>query len=193
MRAMAEDRRAHLIESAVQLFAREGIDAANTGAVAKNAGVAAGTLFNYFRSKTDLIRSAYLSCKTDAAAAMRAPIDPQAAVRGNLFGIWETAVAWHLDHPDASNFMEQFRNSPAAKEEELKERAGEEFSFLCELVERGQKDGQIVELPMDYLDSIFRALFLSTVAYMRSQGMQSEDPFVGESFSVLWRAIGRRS
>ena len=187
--AIAEDRRSALIQSAVHLFAREGIDAANTGAVARNAGVAAGTLFNYFRSKTDLIHSAYLYCKAEAAGVMRASIRPESGTQENLQRIWESAIVWHLENGDATDFMEQFRNSPAAKEEDVAQKTQQEFSFLCELVERALNKGELANLPMDFLDDVFSALFLATVSYMRERELPPGDPFQTRSFELLWRAI----
>ncbi len=186
---MAEDRRAKLLESAIALFAREGMDAANTNTVAKNAGVAAGTLFNYFRSKTDLIVSAYLHCKTEAAAAMRSGLEPNRTTIENLRSIWKAAIRWHLENKDAHHFMEQFRNSPLARDEQVRERAEQEYSFLCDLVEQAQKRGEIADLPMEYLESVFTALFLSTVRFLNESGRSGGDALVERSFGMLRRAI----
>jgi AcrR family transcriptional regulator len=48
-----------LLEAATTAFAQSGI-AASTAVIARNAGVAEGTLFRYFATKDDLINELYL-------------------------------------------------------------------------------------------------------------------------------------
>ena len=50
-----EQRRAAILEAAVQLFTAEGFHASSTRKIAARAGVSEGTLFNYFGSKNDLL------------------------------------------------------------------------------------------------------------------------------------------
>jgi len=48
-------RRAQILAAAAQVFARKGFDRATTAAIARAAGVAEGTIYNYFRSKEELL------------------------------------------------------------------------------------------------------------------------------------------
>lgn len=186
---MSADRRQQLIESAVSVFAREGVSAGNTGTVAKQAGVAAGTLFNYFKSKADLVQAAYLDCKLRAAEKMRAAIVSERPASENLRAIWISAIEWHLNHAEATAFMEQVRNSPAWQSEDLSCKAAEAFAFLFEFVSEAQARGEIADLPHEYLEGVFSSLFLTTVAYMRENRLEPDDAFAERSFAVLWQAI----
>ena len=51
---MAETRM-RLVESAIEEFALEGYEGANINHITLNAGVATGTIYNYFHSKNDLM------------------------------------------------------------------------------------------------------------------------------------------
>ncbi|HHG0447272.1 TPA: TetR/AcrR family transcriptional regulator, partial [Citrobacter freundii] len=53
-RPKSEDKKLALLEAATTAFAQSGI-AASTAVIARNAGVAEGTLFRYFATKDDLI------------------------------------------------------------------------------------------------------------------------------------------
>ena len=65
-----EKTRQRLLEAGAALFARGGFAAATTREVARKAGVAAGTVFNYFPSK-DALASAVLTRTLGAAWAER--------------------------------------------------------------------------------------------------------------------------
>lgn len=62
-RPKSEDKKLALLEAATTAFAQSGV-AASTAVIARNAGVAEGTLFRYFATKDDLINELYLFFKT---------------------------------------------------------------------------------------------------------------------------------
>ena len=67
----AESRR-RLLAAARTTFVRLGVDRATVRDIAEEAGVAQGLLYNYFRSKDDLLREVFLEGKRDVAAAFLA-------------------------------------------------------------------------------------------------------------------------
>lgn len=70
-RPKSEDKKQALLEAATVAFAQSGI-AASTSLIARNAGVAEGTLFRYFPTKDDLLNALYLHLKQDLCQAMLA-------------------------------------------------------------------------------------------------------------------------
>lgn len=57
-RWQAEQRRAQLIDSALDVFAAKGVEGATVKDLSEAAGVAQGLLYHYFRSKEDLLHAA---------------------------------------------------------------------------------------------------------------------------------------
>ena len=49
------DRRAHILDAAVTVFAKRGFDRARVSDIARSAGVADGTIYLYFKNKDDLL------------------------------------------------------------------------------------------------------------------------------------------
>src|SRR5471030_1342990 len=56
-RPKSDDKHNALLLAAEQVFAKRGLAAAPTSAISKQAGVAEGTLFTYFRTKDDLVNA----------------------------------------------------------------------------------------------------------------------------------------
>jgi AcrR family transcriptional regulator len=56
-RPKSEDKRNAILDTATLLFAGRGLTAAPTSEISKQAGVAEGTLFTYFKTKDDLINA----------------------------------------------------------------------------------------------------------------------------------------
>jgi len=55
VRKPSQIKKEQLLSSALKLFVENGVGNTSTSAIAKEAGVAAGTLFLYFPTKQDLI------------------------------------------------------------------------------------------------------------------------------------------
>ncbi|MGH2404024.1 MAG: TetR/AcrR family transcriptional regulator [bacterium] len=53
--ALSEERKRQILQAAVRVFARRGYATATIEDIARAAGVAEGTIYNYFRSKEDLL------------------------------------------------------------------------------------------------------------------------------------------
>jgi TetR/AcrR family transcriptional regulator, repressor of fatR-cypB operon len=114
------DKRQAILAAALRLIARLGLHAAPMSAVAREAGVAAGTLYLYFPSKEAMINALYLEVLEDRDRGMLREV--AAASEGadaptGLWAFWHGLARWHLDHPDASSFLQQFKSSAILTEE----------------------------------------------------------------------------
>lgn len=54
-RALTEERRAQILAAAARVFAREGYERATVAEIAREAGVAAGSIYSYYKNKADLL------------------------------------------------------------------------------------------------------------------------------------------
>jgi AcrR family transcriptional regulator len=101
LRADAQDR---LERAALRVFARRGYAAASVRDVAREAGVAQGLLYNYYRSKDELLVAVFRRSMADvqvsfaAAAAGDAPPAERIArlVRGSFAVLREHLAFWRL-------------------------------------------------------------------------------------------------
>jgi TetR/AcrR family fatty acid metabolism transcriptional regulator len=58
-RTAVEDKRRHLLDAAVRVFARKGFHASRVGDIAEEAGVAHGLLYHYFDSKDKVLEAVF--------------------------------------------------------------------------------------------------------------------------------------
>jgi len=90
-----QEKLARIVRAATLLFAERGFEATTTQAIAEEAGIGAGTLFLYVRSKDDLlvrVLLAELGHRLDAAARR---LDPDARLDDQLEALFVDLAAFH--------------------------------------------------------------------------------------------------
>src|SRR5438309_11167252 len=74
----AGDKRERILDASERIFARHGFFAARVSEIAKEAGVADGTIYLYFKSKDDLLISLFESRMKQVNEQLRAAIADRA-------------------------------------------------------------------------------------------------------------------
>jgi TetR/AcrR family transcriptional regulator len=107
MRITSEQKEAHrtrLLEAAAAEFADAGVDGANVNRISLAAGLAKGTIYNYFSSKRDLFLAVVEEASSQAAAGDE-PLDRDAPTAARLRAILESDVEWVREHEDFARVL----------------------------------------------------------------------------------------
>lgn len=120
--AAIADKRDAILKAATQVFARSGFFQSQVADVARAAGVAAGTVYLYFRSKDDLLVSLFERTMREAIAEGRAALDGIADPCERLARIArlhlerlgrdrDLAVVFQVELRQSTKFMERFSST----------------------------------------------------------------------------------
>src|SRR5690606_38620510 len=130
------DKRQRLLDAALRLFVEYGFYDTPTSKIAKEAGIANGTLFYFFPTKEDLIKSLYIQIKSEMSEVIYAKINPALPLKEIMQSYYIAALTWSLEHQLEFGFMEQFNASPYVRKIATYEQ--EVFSRpVVELLKRG--------------------------------------------------------
>ncbi len=115
---LAPDKRERILTAAIKTFARHGFFNAQVADVARAAGVAAGTVYLYFRSKDDLLVSIFERTMRAAIAEGLAALEglhPEASLRRiaqlhleRLGADRDLAIVFQIELRGTTKFMERF-------------------------------------------------------------------------------------
>lgn len=120
--AAVADKREAILRAAITVFAQRGFFQAQVADVARVAGVAAGTVYLYFRSKDDLLVSIFEQTMTAALAegrdALEGLTDPAARLRTiarlhleRLGRDRDLAIVFQVELRQTTKFMERFSST----------------------------------------------------------------------------------
>lgn len=141
-RADKADRREAILRAAIETFAARGYFNAQVADVARSAGVAAGTVYLYFRGKEDLLISIFERTMKQAIAAGRESVEARSTPVERLREI----ARLHLDRLGRDRklavvFQVELRQSTKFMEHFSKTYLREYLGIIRDVIAEGQESG----------------------------------------------------
>ncbi len=187
---LMEDKRRKLLETAIHLFGTNGFWNSSTAQIAKEAGVATGTLFNYFASKDILISEVLVTLKSELMQSMQSGLNSRASVKDQLLSIWNQAAIWAIENSDRFILMEQLSSS-AQITQEAQETMEQEYAFIIRLFKQGKEEGVIADIDEEFLLLMILQLGKATLqAVVSGQLSGTEQKLkIEQGFEIYWKGI----
>jgi AcrR family transcriptional regulator len=198
-RTLTEERRKQILDAATKVFAAKGFDRATIADIAREAGIAEGSIYNYFKNKSDLligiprqmIQPPVESLLGQMRAAAAAPIPPErmlpivaknmAAVfrqNGHIFRILISAL------PTMSqSAREQYMNRVLFYVWDILE------AYFRELIEKGilRRDLNPAILTRIFVGMLIPFLLLNQLLSLRESPEFDNDQVIAEIVTVFLR------
>jgi AcrR family transcriptional regulator len=185
-RPLSDEKRDALIRAATRVIVAQGLSAP-TALIAREAGVANGSFFTYFETKSALFNELYLELKTEMAVAALQNLPRKAALRKQLHSGWSNWMQWVISDPGKRRALAQLSVSgeitPETRAESHRAMAG-----FAELLERCKAAGSMREASMGFVISLMTSVAETTMDFML------QDPTNAEThsrlgFDALWRIL----
>ena len=186
-RPRSDEKRSAILEAATRVIVMQGLSAPTAG-IAREAGVAKGSLFTYFETKTDLFNQLYLELKADMASAALKGLRPGVKPREQLFYIWQRWMAWAMAWPEKRRALAQLDVSDEITPETRA--AGHKTMLnIAELLDDIRTHGPMRKTPMRFVVAIMNSIAEATIEAMVQDAAHARKR-CNEGFDALWRAIG---
>lgn len=179
-----------LLEASIDLFAKEGFWNTPTSRIAKHAGVATGTLFNYFPSKDALIDAVYLHLKHKWTQHIMVGYPASDDVKRCLGHIWFRHIDWGVQYPAYYALKQQLLLSDLLSAETLN-RQGEELSIISKLIKSGFDAGLFKAISSEYFTNLILAELDATVRYALTHNLRDMalTQLIAISFDIFWDGV----
>ncbi|HYA40815.1 MAG TPA: TetR/AcrR family transcriptional regulator [Syntrophobacteraceae bacterium] len=194
MRVKTDDKRLRILDSAVKVFANRGFFNAKVSQIAREAGVAPGTVYLYFKNKEDLLITIFEVRMQDINSKFRAAVMEKEDGRSRL----ECLVGMHLagfqSQPDlAACFQVELRQSSRFMRESVKGELQQYLDLIREIVEHGRRDGSFRnQLPVRLVTNfIFGTLDEVVSTWVMSAMKYNLVSLTGPLMDLFTNGIGR--
>jgi len=187
-RPKSDDKRNAILDAATRVFAQRGLTAAPTSEISKQAGVAEGTLFTYFKTKDDLINAIYREIKLELADAMMSGFPRRKSVRTRLRHVWDGYVNWGVSNPEQRKVLAQLQVSGTLSKESIE--AGSAPFVEVQNMIRNAIEQHIVrgDLPVELISKTLAALAEATMDLIVLKPAMA-NKYRNGGFEIYWAGI----
>ena len=191
--AKSEETRARILKAAIELFARQGFDAATMRGVAAEAGVATGAAYYYFDSKDAIVLAFYDQSHKDMQPQLEQAVAAGKDLKPKLQALLEVKLEYFepnrgllgtlASHADPAHPLSPFSAQTAA----IRER---DMDYFARAVEAAR-----VRIPADLLPYMPGILWMYQMGiilfwiYDRSPGQRRTRALIDKSLAVVVRLI----
>ena len=184
----ATDKRSAILRATLDLIVERGFHDTPMSLIAKKAGVSAGIIYYYFKSKDDLIYELYKDIKLKLLSAVLKDYPAQASYRERFLAFWKQALRHLIDHPKETMFLEQFENSPYSQLD-WHELIADEFKASTDFFWEGIREGVLKDMPIEVSIGMSVGLALM-LAKQHIQGkLQLTDELIDLAANASWDAV----
>lgn len=185
------DKKKAILESTLELIKENGFHGTPMSLVAKEAGVAAGTIYHYFDSKERLICELYSHVKKQLIGAVRQGDHAALPYQERFFSIWLSLFRFYRDNPNVLQFFEQFVNSPFYAK--TKDEGHDEFhQLLFPFFENGIAEGHFRPANPEILGVLAHGSVITTAKVHRHGKITLGDEELKQIAQIMWDGMTMR-
>ncbi|WP_321430666.1 TetR/AcrR family transcriptional regulator [uncultured Methanolobus sp.] len=191
MKKQVKDKKAALLKAALKLFTENGFHGTSTAQISKEAGVATGTLFNYFPTKEDLINALYFDVKGELSRSMGKDVQTESTLHDKFKKIWYNLIEWGLNNREDFHFVNQFCSSPYISDY-TREVVMDEYVFYHDLVKEGIASSELGDYPDGMIASMFYQSSRTIVDFILYSESQDKSKAIEDGFEIMWRGLTKK-
>lgn len=181
-------KRKKIIEVATKLFVERGFHGSPTSLIAKEAGIATGTLFNYFKTKDILINEIFREVKLEQKNNILKNLEREKTSKKKMKKIWNDFILWNLNNPNKKTFIKYFGNSNFISDD-TKTEVCKNYKFLLDIFSEIIEKKRMKNINELILIFNFLAACISTGEYFYMMKEPYDEKLSDESFERFCKSI----
>jgi AcrR family transcriptional regulator len=192
VRKPTPEKRARFLNSALRLFAANGVQNTSTAAIARDAGTAAGTLFLYFPTKQDLVHELILQVSREQSDYIKGLLRPSLSARQTFLTVWDGSLRWFMANRDAYQYVMYVRHSGLI-DPAIVQRSQEHFDYYFDAIQKGLEEGAIRPYPFELIGEMLYQALVAVMSLIEGQPDPArQDEYIRDGFEIFWNGLATR-
>lgn len=177
-----------ILAATCEIIAERGLHNTPMSAIARKAGMAAGTLYLYFDNKDILINEVYLYLSRKSYAYVTQRIKPDEPFKEWMRGMWNATMQWQLQYPSAFNVIQQCETSGILRPETIQLREELESPYYRKF-EKAIEESVIKDLPRQVVYALFMGP-ITILTHLQAKGeIEITDEILDQTYTQLESAL----
>ncbi|AMS26977.1 hypothetical protein AEM51_08070 [Bacteroidetes bacterium UKL13-3] len=178
-------------KAAMKLLIQTGFAGLKMADVAKEANIATGTLYIYYKSKEALVNDVYEHTRKEMVSVL---LDSKNAVSGDFYktfaSMWLSYFNYCLRYPEKMIFVEQFVYSGLIDSTIIDE-TEKELKPLNQFIEFGQEKGIFKPLNVELLKAQMQGAVHDIIKVIHKKNIELSDTEILQCLGMSWDAMKR--
>jgi AcrR family transcriptional regulator len=151
-----------ILEVMLRLIKEQGIQATPMAQIAKEAGVAAGTIYHHFASKEQLVNELFLRVKKEFSDLLASKLSVELGYKDKFWVLWKSLYYYYTQNPLAFNFSAQLGHSPMISDD-IKNQAKQYYQPIIDFFAEGISLGILKPMDSNLIGELVYGSVASTV------------------------------
>ena len=177
-----------IYQAALEIILKEGFSGLRMSQVAKKAKLATGTVYIYFKNKTELINKLYLLIKKRSTRQIFSGVPMNGPFLDNFEQIWYNYLEYNLQKPEEGAFVEQYYRSPYLQPDVVEE-TDRLLLPIFDLLERGKRERLVSPAPTPLLVSQLIGGINELVKWHLNGRILLDEAAKKQAFRMAWNSI----
>jgi AcrR family transcriptional regulator len=178
----------NIYKATLRLVKQKGLAGITMGEIAREANIATGTLYIYFKNKTELINNLFTACRNASAAVYFKSFDASMPFKTGFKTIWYNLLNYRIKRFEEAVFTDQCFHSPFITET-TKEMTKKLFKPLYSLMDSGKKQLLIKNYDTITLLTFMAGSINETVKHAHYANRKISREVAEEMFEMCWDGI----
>jgi TetR/AcrR family transcriptional regulator, repressor of fatR-cypB operon len=174
--------------AALKLVIQTGFSGLKMQDVAKEAGIATGTLYIYYPSKEDLINELFVETKREIANVMLSPENQSNTFYETFKKMWFSYFEFCVKNPEKMLFVEQFLYSGLISEQNITV-TNKLFEPLNVFLQNAQQQALVKELDAEILKAHLQGAIHEIIKYLELNKQEMTQSLQNQLFELTWNGI----
>ena len=182
------DKKEAIFNATLKLVSKHGFHGTSMAMIYKEASVSAGTIYNYFHSKDELLLELFKKLKNNMAEAVESKVDTSEPLTTLITTHIELLLRYHLENAAVSAYLDQFMKSPFYNLE-IENEVMEYFKVSKEILTKAMEQRIIKDYPF-LIISVFVIDVASSIAQKQSIGILNiDESLINRLVKSIWQAL----
>ena len=182
-----ENKKTKILKAALKLFTKYGFRETTTSQIAREAGVANGTLFHYFPTKDDIIETLFLLCSLNAESYNRRGLENYKSIKGKFMQLLHNWLNFALEHTEQYLFINMYLTSSYLPQDEKILVFSE---FIEKIIEPGERQKLFKDGPPELiLEVTCNLLHILIVHFLNNRQKASDPEYVERALSFICDSV----
>ncbi|WP_206355580.1 TetR/AcrR family transcriptional regulator [Vibrio maerlii] len=183
------DKREQILQSAESLVAQSGFQGLSMQKLANEAGVAAGTIYRYFKDKDDLLIQLRLHVATRLATAVQANVTDDMPLKLRYRTMWLNIWKLAASNTSALNSRVQYESLPCSEGHSSREQEREMFAKVEQMFVEGKQQGIFRPLANEILAALSLEVSVVLARKHAANIYQLSEADLDAAIEASWDAI----